>query len=121
MKSHWIEYKGSRIFYADYTGFGNDNEALYREVEEAVEILAKEPKKSVLVLSDFSDTVETMKNLEVVRQLVKRSNFAVIKRALLGVSGVRRVFITTFANVTGGMKVEGFDNREDALEWLVAV
>jgi hypothetical protein len=73
-----------------------------------------------LVLSDFSNTVETMKNLDVVRHLVQRSNPAVIKRALLGVGGIRRVFITTFTNVTGGMKVEAFDQREDALEWLVA-
>ncbi len=119
MKSRWIDYKNRRIFFADYTDFGNDSEGLRAEVAEAVDTIAREPSKSVLVLSDFSGTVETMKNLDVVRQLVKRSNAAVIKRALLGISGIRSIFMTTFSNVTGGVKMEAFDNREAAMDWLI--
>ncbi len=120
MKSQWIEHKGRRIFFADYSGFGSDSQALYREVEQAVDVIAAEPRRSVLVLSDFSNTVETMKNLDTVRQLIRRSNFAVSKRALLGIGGIRRIFLTTFASVTGGTQIQIFEDRASALDWLVS-
>jgi hypothetical protein len=120
MKSHWMEYQGKRIFFADYSGFGSDSEALRGEVEQAVDLLANEPAKSVLVLSSFEDTISSMGNLNVIRQTVQRANFAVIKRALLGVTGVRRIFLTTFNHVLGDTSVNAFDTQEQALDWLVS-
>ncbi len=119
MKSHWIEHQGKRIFCADYSGFGADHVALRTEVEQAISAIAAEPLKSVLVLVDFWGSEPTFANLNVMRKLVPLSNRAVIKRALLGLSGPSRFFITTFSNVTGGTPVVAFDSREKALEWLV--
>jgi hypothetical protein len=119
MNSIWINHKGKRIFYADYSGFGTDNLALHQEVDEAMTALSREPENSVLVLVNFENTDATMSNLTVMRKLVMRANPAVIKRALLGLSGSRRFFITTFANVTGGTQIMAFDSREKALDWLV--
>jgi len=119
MKSNWIEYKGTRIFYADYSDFGSDDVALHQEVDEAVTTISREPENSVLVLVNFENSDASMSNLSVMRKLVMRANPAVIKRALLGLSGSRRFFITTFANVTGGTQIMAFDSREKALDWLV--
>lgn len=119
MKSHWIEHQEKRIFFADYSDFGDDTVALHREVEEAIGVIAAEPVKSVLVLVNFEGTHPSIANLNVVRKLVPRANLAVIRRALLGLSGPSRFFITTFANVTGGTPMVAFAAREDALGWLV--
>lgn len=119
MKSHWAEHKGKRIFVADYSDFGGDFEGLQREVDDAVNLISQEPDKSVLVLSSFENTEATMANLNVVRNLIARANHAVVKRALLGITGSRRFFITTFANVTGDTKVMAFDSKEKAMDWLV--
>lgn len=119
MKSHWMEHQGQRIFVADYSGFGDDHAALQAEVEQAISTLAAEPQKSVLVLADFEGTEPSFANLNVIRRLVPRANRAVIKRALLGLSGPSRFFITTFSNVTGETLVMAFASREKALEWLV--
>jgi hypothetical protein len=119
MKSNWIEHQGKRIFFADYSGFGDDSLALHREVEAAIEAIAVEPVKSVLVLVNFEGTHPSIANLNVVRKLVPRANLAVIRRALLGLSGSSRFFITTFANVTGGTPMVAFESREKALEWLI--
>lgn len=119
MKSNWMEHQGKRIFYADYSSFGNDHVALHAEVEQAITTLANEPLKSVLVLVNFEATEPSIVNLNVIRRLVPRANRSVIKRALLGLSGPSRFFITTFSNVTGGTPVVAFDNREAALNWLV--
>ena len=120
MKSHWLKHQGKRIFYADYSGFGSDTIALQQEVSEAVNQISQEPEKSVLVLVNFENTEASISNLAVMRKLVTHANRAVIKRALLGVSGSRRFFITTFANVTGGTLITAFDSREKALDWLVS-
>lgn len=121
MKSTWIEHQGKRIFYADYSGFGSDSVALQQEVNEAVNAISSEPENSVLVLVNFEDTDTSMANLAVIRKLIARANRAVTRRALLGLSGSRRFFITTFANVTGNTLVMAFDTREKALDWLVSV
>ncbi|HTX91246.1 MAG TPA: hypothetical protein VMC09_08520 [Anaerolineales bacterium] len=118
MKSHWIDYRGKRIFFADYSGFGNDTAGLQQELDEAVEVLAREPDKSVLVLSNFENTVTTVTNLNAVRHSIQPANKAVIKRAILGVGGVRRMFLTTFSNVLGDTDVAAFDTQEQALVWL---
>lgn len=118
MKSHWIEHKGKRIFFADYSGFGTDSEALRQEVEEAVSVIAAEPEKSVLVLSSLEGTVESTTNMRIIRQIVPRANRSVRKRALLGFSGSRRILLTLFANVLGDTRVAAFDSREEALDWL---
>ncbi len=120
MKSHWVEHKGKRIFVADYSGFGGDHDGLQREVDDAVDAISKQPDKSVLVLANFEGTEATVANLDVMRRLVARANHSVIRRALLGISGTRRFFITTFANVTGDTSVTAFDNKEKALDWLVS-
>jgi hypothetical protein len=72
------------------------------------------------VLANFENTDESISNLSVMRKLILRANSAVLKRALLGVNGSRRFFITTFANVTGGTQVKAFDTWEKAVEWLVS-
>jgi hypothetical protein len=46
MKSDWIDYQGSRVFIAEYCHFGDDSQALRREVAEAVQTLAKQPEAS---------------------------------------------------------------------------
>jgi hypothetical protein len=119
MKSRWIEYQGKRVFFADYSGFGTDTEFLCQEVTLAVDELVKQPPKSVLVMSSFEDTVASMGNMNVLRTIIARANFAVIKRALLGVTGTRRIFMTTFSNVLGNTRVAAFDTQEEALDWLV--
>ncbi len=119
MKSHWIEHQGKRIFYADYSQFGDDHASLAAEVEQAVWALAAEPLKSVLVLANFEGSEPTFANLNVIRRLAPRSNSAVIKRALLGLSSSSRFFMTTFSNVIGETPVAAFDNKEKALEWLI--
>ncbi|MEZ0397036.1 MAG: hypothetical protein ABWK53_11490 [Anaerolineales bacterium] len=119
MKSHWIEHKGKRIFFADYSGFGTDSEALRQEVEAAVAVIVAEPPKSVRVLSSLEGTIESTTNMRVIRQIVPRANRSVIKRALLGLSGSRRFLLTLFANVFGDTRVAAFDSQAEALEWLV--
>jgi hypothetical protein len=119
MKSHWIEHKGKRIFYADYSNFGGDSVAVEEELKEASALFATEPDKSMLVLVNLKDSLPTYTNLGVLRKYVPDNNRAIRKRAVIGLSLTYKVFMTTFANALGHTRVQTFDSQEDALDWLV--
>jgi hypothetical protein len=120
MKSHWFEHNGKQIFLADYSGFGNDSNALFQEMEPAIKELARQADKSTLVLANLDGTSASMMNASVFRNLLPQSNHAVLKRAVVGLSGAGRVFMNTLNNVMGGTPARAFDKQEDALDWLVA-
>lgn len=119
MKSHWMEHNGRQVFYADYSGFGSNAEALYQEAEEAIGFLSQQPSKSTLVLADFAGTAASVVSSDVFRKLLPKSNQAVIKRAVIGLSAAGRIFMNTLSNVTGGMPVRAFDSEQAALNWLM--
>jgi hypothetical protein len=119
MKSHWIEHQGKRVFIADYSGFGADLIALRAEIEPAIDILAHEPLGSALVIALLSGTAATIGNMNIIRELLPRSNDHVHRRAVVGISGAQRLLLETFTKFTGRAPVKPFDTLEQALDWVV--
>ena len=56
MRSKWIEYKGKRIFYQDFSGLFFNADAIKEELLAVQSIVPKQPPSSVLVISNFADT-----------------------------------------------------------------
>jgi len=119
MKSHWMEYKGKRIFIADYSGFGDDVVSLRAEIEEAIGTLEKEPEGSALVIANVEGTSGTVANANTLKELLPRSAHVARKRAVIGVTGLKRFFLATFAAIAGRASANPFDTMEQALEWII--
>ena len=119
MKSHWMEYKGKRIFIADYSGFDDDVVALRAEIEQAISTLEKEPEGSALVLANVEGTSGTVANANALKEQLPRSAHVARKRAVVGVTGMKRFFLSTFAVIAGRGSATPFDTLEQALDWLV--
>jgi hypothetical protein len=119
MQSQWIEHKGTRIFYANYSGFGDNIVAFEQEIKDASEILATQPAKSVFVLSNTEGNSTTYAHLNILRKYIPTTNPAVIKRAMLGITATQKIFVTTFANTFGDVRSQAFSSQEEALDWLV--
>ena len=119
MKSHWIEHQGKRIFYADYSSFGDDADALYQEAEPAIQTLAAEPEKSALVIANFEGTNSSIMNSDVFKQLLPKSNPSVKRRAFLGMGGAKKFFLTTLNSLMSGSRGLAFDSLDQALEWII--
>lgn len=119
MKSHWVYYKGIRIFLADFSNYGANGAGVKAETQYIIELLKNEPDHSVLSLSNVEGTFANEDILRALSELVPVSNKKVKRRAVIGVTGFRRHFLDAFSAIIGPVKFSVFDKIEDAYEFLV--
>jgi hypothetical protein len=118
MKSHWTEYKGQRVFIADFSELGFDSASLKKECDEIIAELSKEPPKSVRSISLVTGTIGTTAMLGGFKALVPITTKYVSKRCAVGLTGLRKAFIDTINKFTADTKMYSFDTLEEALEWI---
>jgi hypothetical protein len=120
MKSHWITYQGWRVFYADYSNFGTNLDALQAELDAVVAVLSQEPPGSVIVLNNMQGNIVAPGVTALLRQAVAKTNPYVCKRAVIGLAGVPRRGLLDIVNVFAGRgAIHAFDDEQSALDWLV--
>ena len=56
MRSNWIEHKGKKIFYQDFSQNFYNSAAVKEELNAVQKIVVAEPLNSLLVISDLRDT-----------------------------------------------------------------
>jgi len=121
MKSKWIEQLGKRILYIDLSGFGGDDAAVDAELSLSVATIGQEmytqPLNSILVLVDLRDTSMTRKLQKLITERIADTQKYIRKTAVVGMSGIRGIFLDYFARIAGSDTV-GFDNPDSAIEWL---
>lgn len=117
MKSKWIEHKGKKIFFADYSGF-NDFETFKAEVDYATSQTLKEPENSVLLLVNVSETIGQPEMVDYIKESAELDKDRMKKTAVVGVSGYRKIFLRVVVRLTR-ISVEPFNDIEEAKDWLV--
>ena len=118
MRSKWIEYKGEKIFYQDFSNLFFNSQAVKQELVEVQSIVIREPNDSVLVLSNFCDTQVSSDLMPILNAASKMTKDRVHKTAVLGVSGIKRALGDMLSRLTGQLLMY-FDTEEEAKEWLV--
>lgn len=118
MKSTWITHNGKKIFYADYSDFGKEFQKLKAEVDYANVIIVKEPKDSLLLLVNVTDTIGTSEITFYLKDAAIQAKAHVRKAAVIGISGVRLALLRSVTYLSG-MDVVSFDDIETAKDWLV--
>ncbi len=118
MHSIWIEHKGKRIFYQDFSKNFYNAPAVRAELTEAQKVVVAEPKDSVLVLSDFRDTNVGSELLSSMNEASTATKAHVHKTAVLGVTGMKRKLADLLTALTG-QSLKYFDDMEVAKNWLV--
>jgi hypothetical protein len=116
MKSRQIDYKGLRIFYADYSDYGRDIGALRAEVDHFDAVI--EQQKGALVLVDIRNTVTSSEVVSLMKESTARTKGHVARTAVVGVSGIQRVLAQAVARFAGEPLML-FNDVEAAKEWLV--
>jgi hypothetical protein len=118
MRSKWIEHKGKKIFYQDFSkNFYNSN-AVKTELSEVQHAVMSEPLGSVRVLSDFRDTNVGSDLLSAMNSASAATKAHVHKTAVLGVTGMKRKLADLLTALTG-QPLKYFDDIESAKDWLV--
>jgi hypothetical protein len=122
MKSQWITYNGQRILHMDLSNFKEDLKNFEVELNAAVTTLGQEmyqqPEHSVLVLVDLRNTVMTSPAQKLLTERIKDTRQYVKKTAVVGMTGLRRMYLDFFAHIAGS-DTAPFDNQDSAKEWLV--
>jgi hypothetical protein len=115
MKSKLIDYKGLRIFYADYSDYDRDLGALRAEVD-AFDALV-EQHENALVLVDIRNTVTSTEVVALMKESTARTKGHVARTAVVGVSGIQRVLARAVARFAGEPLML-FNDVDTAKEWL---
>jgi len=92
------------------------NIAAYRKAQE---LATQEPLKSVRLLADVTDAHFTSEGVNVLKEFSKAITPHVIASANVGVTGLKKVIVLSLIKLSG-RDLRLFDNKEDALEWLIS-
>ena len=112
-----IKYKGKSILFADYSTCKNKEE-IFALLESSVEVLSNSPEK-LRVLINVERVSGTREFQKRAKELGEKTEDKVLKRAVLGITGLKKVLLMGFNNFTK-KKAHPFDTKEEALEFLVA-
>jgi hypothetical protein len=122
MKSQWITYKGQRILQMDLSNFRENLKGFEAELSAAVttfgQDMYQQPEHSVLVLVDLHNTVMTSTTQKLLTERIKDTRQYVKKTAVVGMTGLRRMYLDFFAHIAGS-DTAPFDDQDSAKEWLV--
>lgn len=118
MRSKWIEHKGKKILYQDFSALFYNASAVKDELKAVQEIVLKEPADSVLVLSNFKDTQIGADLISALNEASAKTKNHVRKTAVLGVAGFKRTLGDMLTRLTG-QQLKYFEYDEEAKNWLV--
>jgi hypothetical protein len=117
MRSNWIECKGKKILYQDFSKNFYNSAAVKAELAEVQKIVTSQPLNSVRVLSDFRDTNVGSDLLSAMNGASAATKTHVQKTAVLGVTGMKRRLADLLTAVTG-QPLKYFDDLDAAKSWL---
>jgi len=117
MKSKWIEYNGKKILYQDFSNFFFNTNAVKEELEQVESIVLAEPKDSILIISNFTNTEITNILMPILNDASKVTKSHVHKTAVIGVTGFKRTLGDLLSKITG-QPLMYFTNEAEAKEWI---
>jgi spore coat protein CotF len=118
MRSNWIEYKGKKIFFQDFSQNFYNSAAVKEELNEVQKVVIAEPLNSLLVISDLRDTEIAGDLLTAMNAASRATKANIRKTAVLGVTGVKRQLGDLLTKLTG-QQLKYFDDIDSAKNWLV--
>ena len=112
-----IQHKGKEIVYVDYSHCKTEKELL--SVIYELKDFYKDKTGTYSSLSDFTGTFGTRNFIKEANRLGKEVFDArTDKSAALGITGIRKILLTAY-NAVMKNKLVPFENKNDALEYLV--
>jgi len=117
MKSKWIEHKGKKLFFCDYTGFKITSEELKSEVEQVAAIITEQPSHSLRLPVDVRGPSGKPESSGYLKATANQSIRRVMETSVVGVSGYRKMILRTLAKLSG-VSLMPFDDLCKAQDWL---
>ena len=115
-----VEHKGQTILFADYTGL-NQAEFVKQVKQNKGDIVSygqQSGEKSLLLLSDISNTLLTEEVQEAFKELVPAIDPYIKAAAIVGMTGFKR-YALAILNKVVSVSRRTFDTVDEAKDWLV--
>lgn len=116
-RTNFIEHKGVRIAFLDFSNVTSAEEAL-AAIEEAGRFVQSQPLRSVRTLTYVAGSRFNGDVLEAVKRLAVNNRPYVIAGAVVGLSGLLTVVYTTVMRFSK-RNIPAFGSLEAAKDWLV--
>jgi hypothetical protein len=114
-----INHNGKQILYIDFSSLNvHDIEKLKTAVNQAKEEIRKHPPKSLLIITDVSNTYFDFKMVETVKEYTMHNTPYVKASAIVGLFGLQKIILMTVKTITG-RDFYIAKSVEDAKEWLI--
>lgn len=123
MKSKWMQRQDKRILHIDLSNFHNNTLGFKEELDMTISTIGQEmyqqPLHSVLVLVDLTNTHMTETANRLLTERITDTKKFVLKTAVVGMTGIRGIFLDYFARLAGSETV-GFEDIKSAEKWLLS-
>jgi hypothetical protein len=117
MSLTYLDYKGKRILFVDYTKCQSTQDTL--DVLEKVRMEYMKSNELMLALNDFTGAVPNNEYMDLAKKYAKEIfDVKTLKNACLGITGVKKILLSAY-NLIVKNKLMPFDTKEEALEYLV--
>jgi len=114
-----FNFNGKEIFLMDVSHFRLHERAEFKKiVKDANKVIQGQPLKSVLIITDITDTNFDTDIVQTFKEYAKHNNPYIKASALVGLSGMQKVIFYAVKTFTG-RDFYIAKNFEDAQEWLL--
>jgi len=115
----FIGHSGKNILIVDVSNLKVQNkEEIKKIIEQAKEQIRKHPAKSLLIITEVTNTHFDNDIVEIFMAYAKHNNPYVKASALVGISGMQKIILLAIKKFTG-RDFYIASNLKDAQEWLV--
>ncbi|HEY3316313.1 MAG TPA: hypothetical protein VGL40_13675 [Bacillota bacterium] len=112
----FIEHKGKRMMRLDFSHSG-DGRAIFGAMDEAKQLISKEPPNSVLTVTDVTGAHYDGEMAAAMKEFTAFNKPYVKAAAVVGVTGLLKILYSAVVRFSGRQLVL-FDDLEAAKEWL---
>ncbi|WP_109830528.1 hypothetical protein [Reichenbachiella versicolor] len=117
MRVKWIEHKGKKILYCDYSGLRKSEQML--EVLHEVQSEMLKSNEPVCTISFVEGSFGSAEFMSQAKEFSKKNSHIIAKEAVLGIEGLKKILLNGYVTFTGAKsRLKTFDSEEEALDWL---
>ena len=114
----WIEYKGNKLLYVDYSNISETDELLI-SIEQTKSFISNCEDFQILLLVDTRNSIAKEKiAVDALKNCAINIKPHIKKAAVVGVSKTQEV-ILTLVNMFSNLGLKPFDTMDSAEEWLI--
>ncbi len=112
----FVEHKGKKILHLNFVGC-KPKEVL-DIILEAKSVIASQPEKSILTLTDVTDTSFNTDVSDAMKEFAAHNKPFVIAGAVVGITGLKQIIFNAVLKFSG-RHLAAFTSVEEAKDWLV--